>query len=79
MAANNLDYRRDPGPSVKGPGLLLWSNEGKAIRNLEGVGTWGWLSGPHRGLLIEEKRVCLVAVRPLRPFLRGAGLLPHID
>jgi thiol-disulfide isomerase/thioredoxin len=55
MAADNLDYRRGSGPSVKGPGLLLWSSDGKAIRNLEGVGTSGWLTGPQR-LALDPQR-----------------------
>jgi thiol-disulfide isomerase/thioredoxin len=55
MATDNLDYSRDSGPSVKGPGLLLWSSDGKAIRNLEGVGTSGWLTGPQR-LAVDPKR-----------------------
>jgi beta-lactamase regulating signal transducer with metallopeptidase domain/thiol-disulfide isomerase/thioredoxin len=55
LAADNLDYRRDSGPSIKGPGLLLWSSDGKALRNLEGVGTSGWLTGPQR-LAVDPQR-----------------------
>jgi hypothetical protein len=55
MAADNLEYPRDSGPSLKGPGLRLWSSDGKAIRNLEGVGTSGWLTGPQR-LAVDPKR-----------------------
>lgn len=55
LATDNLDYRQDSGVSSKGPGLLLWSSDGKAIRNLEGVGTSGWLTGPQR-LAVDPKR-----------------------
>jgi beta-lactamase regulating signal transducer with metallopeptidase domain/thiol-disulfide isomerase/thioredoxin len=55
VSVENINYQRDSKPSLKGPGLMLWSSEGKPIRKLDDLGTTGWLGGPSR-LAIDAQR-----------------------
>jgi hypothetical protein len=48
LAGNNVQYQPDTGPTLQGPGLMLWSADGTLVRQLDDIGTSGWLSGPRR-------------------------------
>lgn len=47
MAMSNINYAGGK-PTLTGPGLVLWTNRGREIRSLGGIGTSGWFTGPRR-------------------------------
>ncbi|MDB5335816.1 MAG: polymerase sigma factor, sigma-70 family, partial [Planctomycetaceae bacterium] len=58
LAIGNITYQPGAKPTLKGPGLKMWSADGKKTRSVDHVGTSGWITGPQRlALDLERERI----------------------
>jgi hypothetical protein len=55
MAIENIKYLPNSQSTLNGPGSKLWDSNGQTVRDVEGVGTSCWLTGPQR-LAIDPRR-----------------------
>ncbi len=78
LAIDNIDYKLGMQPKLMGPGLKMWSADGKETRTVMEMGTSGWCTGPQRLALDPEREriyACDTHNKRLVAFDRHGGQL----